>query len=136
MQLKRNTPWSWFVISHSVNSTATAQSDTWKFYNAGNGTTSYAPYPADLLTPAAGAILTTTSINLTWKGAAVDTTTIVNYDVYFGTTATPPLYKSAVTASFLNNINVDINTTYYWSISTRDINGNVTASATNFFSIN
>jgi hypothetical protein len=136
VNLARNTPFSWYVISKSSKTSATAQSDTWKFYNAGKGTVYYAPFPADLTSPTFGQVVTTTTINLTWKGSSVLNGTIANYDVYFGTSTIPYLLKSGVTDSFLSNVNVTTKSTYYWKIITRDILGNTSDSGVFQFSVN
>lgn len=135
--LLRNTPYSWFVVSKSKASTDTTKSDVWKFYNAGPGTLSYAPFPADVTSPAIGQRVTATAgaINLVWKGSSIDND-IVGYDVYFGTTATPPLLKSNVTDMFLNNVAVTSGTTYYWKIVTKDVIGNTSDSGVFSFSVN
>jgi len=135
--LLRNTPYAWYITSKSNKTTATAQSDTWKFYNSGPGVVTYAPYPAEVTSPTFGqALATTASVNLTWKGSAVDNTTIANYDVYFGTTTTPPVFKSAITDSFVNGVSVASGKTYYWKVITRDINGNTSDSGLYQFSVN
>lgn len=127
--LLRNTPYSWFVVSKSNSVSTTAQSDAWKFYVAGLGTTSYSPFPAALVTPAFGANVTATAhaINLVWTGSDVDND-ITGYDVYFGSAATPPLLKADVTDMFLNGVAVTSGGTYYWKVITKDAQGNASDS--------
>jgi hypothetical protein len=136
--LQRNTPFSWYIVSKSTKTTTTAQSDTWKFYNAGKGTISYAPFPADLTSPAFGQNVTATGgiVNLTWKGSAVVTGTIAGYDIYFGTTSSPAILKSGVTDNFLNNVAVSSKTIYYWKVITKDVLGNTSDSGLYQFSVN
>ncbi len=133
--LARNTPYSWFITSKSQNSSTTTKSDVWKFYNSGAGVVAYAPYPADLLAPAFGQIITASNgkVNLSWKGSSVDNN-IVSYNVYFGPSKNPDLYRSQTKDSFVNDIAVSANTTYYWTVITIDSNGNISTSPTyNFF---
>jgi hypothetical protein len=132
--LLRNTPYSWYIVSKSSKSSSIAQSDTWKFYIAGQGTLSYAPFPADIVSPANGQQIATASatVNLSWTGSAVDND-IVGYDVYFGTTNTPPLLSGSVTNMFLNNVSVSAKTTYYWKIVTKDSQGNTSESVLSQF---
>ena len=136
LNLLRNTPFSWYVISKSSSGGATAQSDTWKFYNSGPGLVTYAPYPAEITSPTFGQSITAATVNLSWKGSAVDNSTIVNYDVYFGITSSPPLLKSNVADGFVNGVTVATKTTYYWKVITRDINGNTSDSGISQFSVN
>jgi hypothetical protein len=130
MTLSQNTPYSWYVISKSTRNSSTAKSATWKFYNSGAGITTYAPFPADNLNPALGQTVTVPSngaISLSWQGASVDND-IVNYDVYFGTAADPPLYKNANTTNSINGVPIVAETTYFWKIVTRDSNNNTSTS--------
>jgi hypothetical protein len=137
VSLSRNTPYSWYVVSKSSQSTKTAQSAVWKFYNSGLGATSHPPFPADLTAPGLAQNVTATSnaINLTWGGSDADND-ITDYDVYFGTAATPPLLKSGVTDMFLNNVSVTSVTTYYWKIVTKDSQGNTSDSDIYQFKVN
>lgn len=118
------TPYSWYVVSKSTTTTETAQSATWKFYNAGDGVQSYAPFPAELVTPTMGANLNgITNITLEWSGSDVDND-ISGYDIYIDT-ATPP-----TTQLGSNQIETTIDTAvtagnvYYWRVVTTDSEGN------------
>lgn len=134
VKLTRNTPYSWMIISKSLTTMQTATSEVWKFYNAGIGGTTYAPYPAELNYPSIGASIRPVSgkISLAWNGADVDGD-ITNYAVYFGTTEDPPLYKEGITTTNLADISVNNNTTYYWMVVTRDSKGNTSNSGINQF---
>lgn len=132
--LARNTPYSWYVNAKSSNS-ATTKSDVWKFYNSGPGIESYAPYPAELLTPQFGEIVTAVSgkISLTWRGSSAGNN-IDYYNVYFGASNNPSLFKAQTKDSFVNDVAVTPGTIYYWTIITVDKNGNVsTAPMANFY---
>lgn len=138
LTLARNTPYSWYVVSKSTQTTTTTQSDTWKFYNAGPGVITYAPFPAEITSPSFGQNVTASSgtIDLTWKGGAVNPGTITSYDVYFGTTNNPPILKSSATDSFINGVAVTSKTTYYWKVITWDMDGNNSDSGLYQFTVN
>lgn len=123
--LDRNTPFKWYVISKSSAVTDTAQSATWKFFNAGAATESYAPFPAEIVSPAMAATIATTAnvIALDWNGSDVDND-IIGYDVYFGTSASPPIIETDVEESILNDVSILPDTIYYWKIVTKDSTGN------------
>ena len=125
LTLLRGTPYSWYLVSKNSKSTSTAQSPTWKFYNAGVGITTYAPFPATIVSPTYGQSVTASAgtVNLSWTGSAVISSSITGYDIYFGTAATPPILKSNVTDSFLNAVAVTSGTTYYWRVITKDSAG-------------
>ena len=133
--LSRNTPYLWYVVSKSSSSSKTAQSDTWKFYNAGAGIVHYAPFSATLLTPgfAQSVAATNGTVKLTWQGSAVENN-ITAYDIYFDTRNDPALVKSAVPTSSYD-ATVKSGTTYYWKIVTKDTNGNSTTSDVFQFSV-
>ncbi|WP_439695341.1 hypothetical protein ACFGVS_20190 [Mucilaginibacter sp. AW1-7] len=135
--LFRNTPYSWYIVSKSSKSATTVQSDTWKFYNAGAGTVSYAPYPADVVAPAIGQNVAapTGTVNLSWKGSSVGGN-ITGYDVYFGTGTSPGVLKSNVIDNFYNNVSVISGLQYYWKIVTKDVNGNTSDSGLFQFKVN
>jgi hypothetical protein len=134
--LLRNTPYSWYVVSKSAKTSATSQSDTWKFYVAGLGTISYAPFPASITSPTFGQEVTVASgmINLIWTGSDADND-IVGYDVYFDTNNSPSLFKSGITDMFLNNVSVSSGKTYYWKVITKDSQGNTSDSGVYQFSV-
>ncbi|SER05768.1 hypothetical protein SAMN05421824_2913 [Hyunsoonleella jejuensis] len=130
----RGTPYSWYVISKN-SGTETAQSPTWKFYNAGEAVSSYAPFPAELIAPELSATLSfTTSVTLEWKGEDVDND-IKEYDVFFGTIS-PPVDKATTTSNASASVNVSSGTTYYWRIVTHDAQNNNSESQIFQFSVN
>lgn len=137
LNLPRNTPYSWYVTSKSDKTSATNTSDTWKFYNAGKATVTYAPFPADLTSPKYGETVAATAgtITLTWQGSSVNPASIASYDIYFGTGAQPPALKSGVSASTLNAVSVSAGETYYWKVVTRDIQGNTSDSDVSYFKV-
>jgi len=134
--LLRNTPYSWYVVSKSNETPATAQSNIWKFYNSGPATVSYAPFPADIVSPTLAQSVTATSgtVTLTWAGSDVDND-IVSYAVYFGTTNTPALLNGNVTTMSLTNVAVTSGTTYYWRVVTTDSKGNTSDSGIFWFKV-
>ncbi|WP_121812261.1 fibronectin type III domain-containing protein [Mucilaginibacter kameinonensis] len=138
LSLTRSTPYSWAVTAKSTKSTATAQSETWKFYNPGPGATYYVPFPADAVAPANGESLSAVAgkIDLKWKGGDADND-IIGYEVYLGTTATGmTILESNVTNMFLTGVSVTPGTKYYWKVVTKDARGNESNSATFNFSVN
>ncbi|MBN2219132.1 MAG: hypothetical protein JW697_02520 [Kosmotogaceae bacterium] len=58
-------------------------------------------------------------ISLSWTGGDPDGDT-VTYDLYFGTSATPPLYSSNITSTSYNKGGLVSYTTYYWKIVAKD----------------
>jgi len=134
--LDRATPYAWFVVSTSLSVSDTAHSETWKFYNAGKAIESYAPFPADIVTPAMAETLSapTGMITLDWTGGDVDGD-IAGYDVYFGTVSPPGMLVSDITESMLSDVSVASNTIYFWRVITKDFKGNTSDSGIYQFKI-
>jgi len=132
-----NTPYSWSITSRSSKTAEISQSDTWKFYNSGPGVLSYAPYPAEITAPTMKQRIAATGskVTLSWLGSDVDND-VAGYDVYFGTAATPPLFKSALTAPTLTDVAVSAGSTYYWKVVTTDSKGNTSDSGIYQFTVN
>lgn len=137
VNLASNTPFSWKVVSKSAASTEVSTSETRKFYNAGQAVTYFAPFPPDSLIPAMRQSVTTVNgkINLTWTADDADND-LSSYDVYFGTTNTPPLLQAGITEKKLDNVAVTANNTYYWKVVAKDAKGNTSESLLNMFKVN
>lgn len=135
LTILRGTPYSWYVVSKN-SGTKTAQSTTWKFYNAGDAVSSHAPFPAELVSPDMGISLSasTNSVILQWKGSDIDND-IVSYDALFGT-ANPPTNNQGTTTETNVSVNVTSGTTYYWRILTTDSQNNTSESEVFQFKIN
>ena len=125
--LSRGTPYEWFVISKATGVVETAQSPTWRFYNAGQGIANYAPFPAVAIAPVRGSsISNTTNVTLEWSGSDVDDD-ITEYEVFFGT-ENPPTTSIGVTAETTSSAQIIAATTYYWSVVTKDSGNNTSTS--------
>ena len=134
--IAKGTPFSWHIISKSNGTTETAQSATWKFYNAGDAITSYAPFPAELVAPSMGANLesSVTNVTLDWVGSDVDND-ITEYEILFGTDS-PPSTSLGTTASSNWEASVATGNTYYWRVITKDSQNNSSNSEIFQFKVN
>lgn len=134
MLLKRGTPYQWYVVSKSKATTTTASSPIWKFFNAGEGITNYAPFPADAVFPARGAKLQSAgAITLEWLGADVDDD-ITGYEVFVDTAADFSIDPVETTEPTLE-ITVESGLTYYWKVVSLDAAGNSSTSEVFEFSV-
>ncbi len=126
--LSRGTPYSWSVISKSNTLIETAQSVVWKFYNSGDAIESYAPFPAEAISPAMAASVRTTTneLVLDWSATDVDDD-IIGYDLYFDTAAAPEIIARDIEESTFT-VSIVSNTVYYWKIITKDSRGNTSDS--------
>jgi hypothetical protein len=122
--INKATPYSWYVISKSTTEIETAQSETWKFYNAGDGVQSYAPFPAELIAPTMGSNLTgVTTVTLEWSGSDVDND-IIGYDIFIDTTSPPTTQLGSNQTETTIDATVAAGNVYYWRVITTDSEGN------------
>ena len=123
--LDKGVPYSWYITSKSTASTTTTNSDTWKFYLAGTGIVNYAPFPADLKTPASGSTVTRDDdgkVTFTWDGSDPDTGDTLKYTLYVDTTDGKQTPSTALTNLTVKTASVALEpaTTYYWRVKTSD----------------
>jgi hypothetical protein len=122
--LLRGTPYRWQVISKSNKSKETASSEVWKFYLAGEGASTFAPFPAVMIAPVSGASVTPNAgkVNLIWSGADPDSK-VLTYEIYIDTDQAKVLNRQvapSVTASSNLLVTVKSGSVYYWSVKTTD----------------
>ncbi len=123
VNLTRGQPYKWLVTSKSSKTTKTAVSLSNKFYLAGAGITSYAPFPATITSPTYGASVTPVNnkVTLTWTVSDPDSS-LLTYEVFIDTdeakvrSYTNPI--STTTASY--SATVESNKTYFWCVKTSD----------------
>jgi hypothetical protein len=138
VNLSSNTPFSWNVVSKSESSTEVGTSETRKFYNAGEATAYFAPFPPDNLVPTMRQAVTAVNgkVNLSWTADDADND-LSAYDVYLGTTSTNmPLLQANIIQKKLDDVTVVSNTSYYWKVIAKDVKGNTAESAVSIFKVN
>ena len=124
--INRGTPYSWLVVSRSNETTQTASTGSYKFYNAGEPVSSYAPFPASVNSPAMGSTVNSGNVTLSWIGEDIDND-ITEYDVYFEA-ANPPTAMVGTTAESSFSVSTQAAAIYYWYIITKDAEGNTSNS--------
>ncbi|WP_224484018.1 fibronectin type III domain-containing protein [Robertkochia aurantiaca] len=134
--LERGVPYSWQVESLSRElPNETAVSQTFRFYNAGEGVVNYAPFPAELIFPASGAtvFINGGDLNLQWSSNDVDGD-LDRFRIILDTTD-PPLTQvgeSQNRTSFaVSGLQPD--QLYYWRIVSIDEAGNESVSEVSEF---
>jgi len=133
--LNTNTPYSWYIIAK--NRSRSTISDTWKFYLSGTPSSNYTPFPADLATPALGAIINSkgaanVQVSFQWTGSDPDND-IESYALYLDNTyASKQVVAAQTTTSVTQNLSRG---TYFWKIVTTDKTGNTSTSTVCTFCI-
>lgn len=133
--LSRNTPFSWYITSINTKSGDSTTSNLWKFYNAGEGVTTYPPFPAELVTPKSGSTsYSTTNIKLEWIGSDVDND-IMYYELFLDTVNPPTSQSISGLTNQTHTLTPLEPNVYYWYINTVDASGNSTPSSVGEFRI-
>ena len=133
-------PFAWKVVANGAIGTTPAESDRWKFYLSGDAQTSYAPFPAELLSPQASSTVSANNdgeITLSWIATDVDSD-IATYTLFMDTNdaSTEVTQLSYQSGNMQYNIEVESNQTYLWRVVTLDQTGNTSDSGTYGFRVN
>ncbi|MGO4818527.1 hypothetical protein [Flavobacterium sp. W22_SRS_FP1] len=134
IRVLRGTPYSWEVISKAITGNETANSETWKFYNAGLPEESHSPFPAEAISPKIGSNVNEGIIQLQWLATDVDND-IVSYKVLMDTSTSPSTEVGNITVNSLN-VTVSSGKVYYWKVITEDVTGNASHSQVFQFKVN
>lgn len=124
--LEKGVAYSYSVLSLSEDvPEEPALSQTFRFYNAGDGIENYAPFPATIISPTSGQTVNAPggNLQLSWQGNDIENN-IVNYEVYLGTTTNPTFVANTNTATTHTANGLMPGTVYYWRIITVDSDGN------------
>ncbi|GGZ80203.1 hypothetical protein [Algibacter mikhailovii] len=132
--LLRGTPYSWYVVSEN-SGTETANSATWKFYNAGEAASSYAPFPAEIISPIYDQMFDAATVNVTleWTGEDVDND-IKEFTILLGTDTNPSTEVGTTNNNTLA-VAVTSGNSYYWQVITTDEENNSSESQVYKFNI-
>ncbi len=137
LPIAKGEPFSWFVRSKNNEVPETVSSQIWNFYNAGSRTT-FAPFPADILNPRMSENVfkdVNNEVTLSWSASDLDDD-ILEYEVYLSV-ETPPadLVGTLDEDETTLKVSVASNTVYYWSVITKDEEGNATNSGIYSFKV-
>lgn len=83
----------------------------------------FPPFAASLPAPAGNTTMQPISLTLRWAAGEPDPADALTFDVYFGTSSTPPLVASNVTSQSLAKSGLAYATKYYWRVVSRDDHG-------------
>lgn len=133
VSLERGVPYMWWVTSLATGSQNSATSGSRRFYLAGEGISSYAPFPADLTGPSSGSTVAVNTVTFTWNGSDVDSQEL-EYALYLDTTDGKTQQEaSGLTVQNYEVTSLQAGTVYYWSIVTTDPEGNTSRSPSRTF---
>ncbi|MGA8849256.1 MAG: hypothetical protein WB564_05465 [Dehalococcoidia bacterium] len=116
--LAADTIYSWYANANDGE--FSTQSDTWSFTTAPANT---APNPPSNPSPIDHATRIPISADLSWTGGDPDPGDTVTYDIYFGTSSSPPLVSNHLSETAYDLATLAYNTKYYWKIVATDNHG-------------
>lgn len=137
LPIAKGEQFSWIVRSKNSDVAQTVSSAVWSFYNAGSRTT-FAPFPAEIVSPRMSENIfkdVNNEIELSWTASDLDDD-IANFEVYFSV-ETPPENLVNTLSSNVNTLKVSVSSgaVYYWSIGTKDAEGNSSRSGIYSFKV-
>lgn len=124
VRLERGNPYTWKVISKN-NGEETTTSEPYRFYVAGVPGSNNVPFPATLISPASGVMVSPVDgkVTLEWEAASTDTDgDPLTYTLFADTVdgdQEPPEEWTGLTETSLE-IEVEPNSIYYWHVETTD----------------
>lgn len=134
IRILRGTPYSWSVTSKSGTNNLTAESEIWRFYNAGLPEESFPPFPAEAMSPQSGSSVDEGDITLEWQASDIDND-IASYTIFLDT-VNPPLTEVGDTSNNSLDVSVTSGLIYYWKVITTDVIGNTSDSQVFQFRVN
>ena len=134
IRVLRGTPYSWVVKSKANIGNETADSEMWRFYNAGLPEESHPPFPAQAVNPKMGASIDSGDLTLQWEATDVDND-IASFTVLLDTNNSPVAEVGNPSTNSLN-VTVTSGIVYYWKVITTDGLGNESYSQTFEFRVN
>ena len=146
MALTRGTPFSWIVVSKSNSTTQTAESSTFRFFNAGAPVENHTPFPAEAVSPNRGATLTgVTSITLEWESSDIDNDLAAHTVQLLGSSEAldqvdfddeATVTYQTTSAQSVSEVAVEAGKIYYWQVISQDEVGNSATSEVFEFRVN
>ena len=124
VRLERGNAYSWQVFAKNDGEETTA-SEAFRFYVAGEPGSNNVPFPASLISPTSGAVVSPVDgkLTLTWEAAKTDTDgDALTYTLFADTVdgkQDPPEEWKGLTETFME-IEVNPNNIYFWHVETTD----------------
>ena len=132
-------PYSWKVRAIGQTGSTPAESSSWRFYLPGPSQVNFAPFPAELTSPASGGRVTAVNglVNLQWTCSDADNdleSFVIYMDTVDGSTQINTIDYSATTTVL--EVQVENDTIYFWKVVAIDAQGNQSNSGVYSFRTN
>ncbi|MEO2061855.1 MAG: fibronectin type III domain-containing protein [Christiangramia sp.] len=122
--LEKGKNYYWHVRAKDDKGNFSAYSEMRNLYTEGESVTNSLPAIPELINPTQN-VVSRSEVNLKWKTSDADDD-ILTYDLYFGTSNNPELYKENLADPSYILTNLQSDTSYFWRITVKDSKGGVT----------
>lgn len=123
ISLEKGVAHYWKLRAIDAKSKASEFTPVWNFLTEGIGVVNYVPFVASLVKPGLNTTVTGSSVILEWNASDVDVNDVLSYDIFFGTTTSPPNIVTSHSSKTYTKTGLLPNTTYYWRIDVKDGKG-------------
>ena len=125
--MNKGTAYYWRVKATDSKNASSNYSATYSFYTEAEAVANHAPFLPQMVQPELNSFVNTTTVTLKWTASDVDTSDVLVYDVYLGTT-NPPTAKvgTNLTTAFWATTTLQATTNYYWKVIVKDNKGGET----------
>lgn len=125
--LNKGTAYYWRVKATDSKNASSNYSSSFSFYTEANAVANHLPFLPQLLQPEMSAFVNATTATLKWTASDVDTSDVLVYDVYFGTSNSPTAkVASNLTTPAWTTSTLQPATNYYWKVVVKDNKGGET----------
>ena len=125
--LNKSTAYYWRVKATDSKNASSNYSATYSFYTEAEAVANHAPFLPQMVQPELNSFVKTTTVTLKWTASDVDTSDVLVYDVYFGTTAIPTIkVASNISTTSWTSSTLQAATNYYWKVVVKDNKGGET----------
>lgn len=127
LTLNKGTAYYWRVKATDSKNASSNYSATYSFYTEAEAVANHAPFLPQMVQPELNSFVNTTTVTLKWTASDVDTSDVLVYDVYFGTTAIPTIkVASNISTTSWTSSTLQAATNYYWKVVVKDNKGGET----------
>lgn len=120
--LEKGEAYYWQITAIDENDNRGESTPVFAFFTKGESVVNYAPFAAELVSPANNGAVSSGSINLSWNGNDVDANDTLTYELFFGEGGNLSLIDDDLSTT---NFSVDVTSgrSYSWRVNVKDQHG-------------
>nr|WP_288833017.1 SusE domain-containing protein [uncultured Flavobacterium sp.] len=125
--LNKGVAYYWRVKATDSKNASSNYSATYSFYTEADAVANHTPFLPQIVQPELSSFVNTTTATLKWTASDVDTSDVLVYDVYVGTTSTPTTKVATnISTTSWTSTTLQAATSYYWKVVVKDNKGGET----------